>query len=186
MVRFEPNYDYACNIRAYISSGTEDYIKYQQYRKNSGRVAILPFDVPESFSPWLSKESEGLGRKIAYQVAGEVIRHGALPLVEIYDLDWPGKREEFFKGNYSALQYVRNAGYDYLILGYLDLPAGTSTLRFYNKLIDVKTNVTIWYGTTTVVETLGQVDRNFAALGILNERPGLISLQPMLSKPGNP
>jgi len=137
------------------------------------RAAVIPFDVPETFAP-LGNDSANYGRELARKVQGELNRAGGLPIVEIFNRDrWPGKRAEFFNGNYGAIDLARAAGYDLVIVGYLDDIKNEKSLGMYTKIIDTQDQVTIWSSRTEVSTSAREVRRALDATPFVNDRPDL-------------
>ena len=115
------------------------------------RLAIVPFDVPETFAP-VGNESRNFGRDLARRFEVELHRTNPVPIVELFNRDrWPGKRDEFFTGNYGAISYARAAGYDFVMVGYLEDLKNDTDLTLYTKIIDTQNQVTVWHSKVVVV-----------------------------------
>ena len=139
-----------CKIRTYVDVGLLDYISSRYHSGQAPRIAIIPFEVPETFAP-AGKPSINYGRELAHLFHQELLRGNELSVVEIFDRNnWPGKKAEFFTGDYTALQLARNAGYDFLILGYMEEINNESDITILTRAIDLSNNVTVWYARSTV------------------------------------
>ena len=99
-----------------------------------------------------------------------------LPIVELFARDrWPGKRDDFFSGNYQAIEVARNAGYDLVVVGYLVPMKDDESLTVYTKLIDIANHITIWSAQTTSKSYDRRVRRTLAPTLLFEDRPDLFS-----------
>jgi hypothetical protein len=90
----------------------------------------------------------------------------------LFDRDrWPGKQNEFFSGNYQAIRQAREAGYDVVVLGYLESPTNASELNLQTKIIDTRNNVTIWYGMSQVSSQSRARLSLASKFGLADDRP---------------
>lgn len=77
-----------------------------------------------------------------------------IPIVEVLNRhDWPGKRDEFFTGNFGAIQTAREAGYDMVLTGIVDPIKSSGRLQASSKVIDTASGVTVWFGQSSVTAT---------------------------------
>ena len=165
-----------CKIRTYTNHGIVDYLKHRKKTLSSVRMAILPFDVQETFAP-TGNESLNFGRELARKVQSELIRQGEISIVEVFNIDrWPGKREDFFTGNYGAIEVARQAGYDLLLVGYLDKIRNLNELGIFTKLIDLSKGVTLWYAKNSVLSHHSSHERALADLRLVQQRPEMLYL----------
>ena len=135
-----------CKNRAYLQFGIDHYLSRRYPRGAPVRMAIVPYAVPENLAS-MSQEFPGTGNKIAWEIQQNLLRHGVAPIVEVFNRqDWPAKKGEFHSGNFSGLQFAREAGYDLVLLGYLHRPTTMGDLKAETKIIDAESGVTIWYG----------------------------------------
>ncbi|MBP9838946.1 MAG: hypothetical protein KBC84_09565 [Proteobacteria bacterium] len=171
-----------CKSHTYINLKLEDYVK-QRFTDNSNvRLAIIPFDVQESFAP-LGNESSNFGRELARRFTLEFHKENLVPIVELFNRDrWPGKREEFFTGNYKAIDLARAAGYDLVMVGYLEELKDDVTLTIYTKIIDTQSNITIWDAQNTVVSRETAVRDTLNKASIMQKRPDLFNFAPRTEK----
>ncbi len=141
-----------CKFQAYVVSELEDYISNRFRERNSVRTVILPVDVPENFSA-LANPPQSLSLQLATSLQRELLTSQIFPILEVIDRgSWVGKRDEFFIGNYRAIQIAKNAGYDLLIVSQLDSVNNARDASLMLKVIDLQNRVTIWYGKSTVFQ----------------------------------
>ncbi len=141
-----------CNNRASVRLPLDQYITDRYPRGSLLRLGIFPF----STSAKLAYSTDGFssfGERIAEDFQSVFLRSGKVGVAEVFDpQDWPEKKTEFFKGNYGSIAWGKQAGYDLILVGYLDRQRGIDELHAYAKLIDVNLGVTVWYGESTVGE----------------------------------
>jgi len=146
----ESLYKETCNTRAYIQLVVEDYLTKRFPLKSPVRMAIIPFSVPANLAS-AGSESPGLGNELAWKVHAYLLETGQIPVVEVFNrVDWPGKKDEFFTGNYGALALAREAGYDLVLVGYLDHITTPTRMAVHTKLIEVESGITMYYGRSSV------------------------------------
>lgn len=143
-------YEEECNFRAYLRSPLEDYLTRRYDTKAPVRMAVVPFSAPANLAAQ-NTEHPGLGNQLAWALKDEMLAAGIVPIVEILNRqDWPGKKEEFFTGNFGALAMARAAGYDLVLVGYINQIGSLTKLSAQTKLMEVETGITIWNGVSTV------------------------------------
>jgi hypothetical protein len=109
-------------------------------------MAVVPFSAPENISSY-GVEHPGSGNRLAWRLHGALLSHGAAPIVEVFNRqDWPGKKEEFFTGNFGAIALAREAGYDLVMVGSIEELRSLQTLAAYSKIIETESGITVWYG----------------------------------------
>ena len=171
-----------CNLRTDINLGLQGYIHQRYGVERPVRMAIIPFDVPESFAP-PGNESAHFGRELARRFMTEFHRSGAVPIIELFNRDrWPGKREEFYAGNYTAIEYARSAGYDLVMVGSLEDLRNDEDLDLNTKIIDTSNNVTIWAGRTRAFSFDRRVRRTLSATQMFDDRPDLFAFPQRVDK----
>lgn len=142
----QKRYGEHCNSRAYTQIILADYIRARYVSGSQVRMAVIPFSVPANIS-YRNIELPGLGNEMAWMVKAEMLRSGIVPIVEVLNRqDWPGKKEEFFTGNFGAIEMARDAGYDLALIGFIDPINSLESASASVKIIDVESGVTIWYG----------------------------------------
>lgn len=160
-----------CKMHAYINAVFPDYIKSRYNNMIRVRLAVLPFDVPESFAS-NGAYAPNYGLDIARDLVGELYRSGQVSIVELLNRDrWPGKKEEFFTGNYGAIQIARDAGFNFVMVGQMAAIQDSKQLRFYSKLIDTTNSMTIWYGQTEIATSEPAVRRMLTELTLAHAEP---------------
>jgi hypothetical protein len=171
-----------CNSRAYLKEDIESYITSRFDSGAQVRMAIIPFSTPANLS-WQNPQQQGLGRELAWKFQSEFLAAGSVPIVEVMNReDWPGKREEFWTGNFGALAQAREAGYDLVMVGNVDPMKTTDSLTIYSKIIDADAGVTIWSGATTVATKKQEIDRGrFGDIIAPKIRPDLLYLDEMIN-----
>lgn len=168
-----------CKIWTYINEVVPDYISRRYPSGQHIRVAVVPFDVPESFALW-GNESKHFGRELAASFQSEMIRLAEGQIVEVLNVDrWPGKRAEFLTGNYNAIDMARSAGFDFVLLGYMQDITNESDIVVQTKFVDVSNNITVWHAQTTVKSNQRLWRRNLAkgTFGIVEDHPELFAFQ---------
>ncbi len=137
-------------MRTWINTGLTDYLRERYHSLQYIRVAIIPFDVPVTFAP-SGSETHHFGRELARNFQAELARTGELSIIELFNFsNWPGKREDFFSGNFQSIQYARDAGYDLVVIGFMEDLQGADEIKILTKIIDVNNGITLWHGETTV------------------------------------
>jgi len=140
-----------CKFQAYVDQGVPNYLSERFKKGNIPRIAVIPFEVPVNFSPAMNPRLK-LGHDIASGFQRYILQTGEQVIVELFDRgDYPGKKMDFSTGNFIALNQARDAGYDFIFLGYMDDIKNDLVLRVHTKLIDTENNTTVWYGTTDVM-----------------------------------
>ena len=160
-----------CKTHAYVETVIEDYLTQRYQTGAPVRLGIIPFVVPANLTQ-KAFQYVGLGNQLAYDVHRQFLNHSVIPIVEVLNReDWPGKKDEFYTGNFGALSQAREAGYDLILVGIIDnynpyLEATVST-----KLIEVESGTTLWYGATTVHTYRRDYHRGIDYVGIEDRRP---------------
>ncbi len=170
-----PGTNEGCNIRTYIDLGLSDYVTNRFHSQQKPRFAVVPFEVPETFAP-PGNVSQNFGRDMANLFQQQLLQRGELGIIENFDRDrWPGKRAEFFTGNYGAIELARNAGYDFVIVGFMKDIVNESELTLLTRVIDTANSITVWYGETTAFTTEREARRTISRLsrGWVKDRPEL-------------
>jgi hypothetical protein len=168
-----------CNTRAWISTDLESYV-YQHFKQGQqARVGVVPFISQANLSD-RSDGFRGLGTEIAWGVQRELLATEIFPIVQMLaQEDWPGRKQEFFSGNYGSMEFARNAGLNFLLIGYVDWPQRLDEWVVYSKLIDVNTGATLWYGTSTVKTHRPDLLEVSSTLGMTDRRPDIYNMQPI-------
>jgi hypothetical protein len=176
------HYSTPCNSHAYTRLIVTDYISTRYHSNAPVRTAVIPFSVPANLSAY-DAERPGLGNELAWKVQAELLHSGGLPIVEVLNRqDWPGKKEEFFTGNFGAIAQAREAGYDLLLVGYLESIRSADSLAVYTKLIESESGMTIWYGRTEISTIEPDEQRLRSFFRVEDRRPSALYLAPMVDR----
>lgn len=144
------HYAEPCKSRAFIGANLADYISTRFNRNAPVRLAIVPYSVPANLS-FAGAERPGLGSDIAQRLQSELLPTGLVPIVEVFNRqDWPAKKDEFFRGNFNALQMARDAGYDLVMVGNIQPQRSMDSFTAQTKVIEVESGTTVFYGESTV------------------------------------
>ena len=164
-----------CKRHTYINLVLRDYLKQRFDSQAMARMAIVPFDVPENFAP-PGNDSVNYGRELARKFEAQLHQTGLVPIVELFNRDrWPGKRAEFFTGNYGAISLARAAGYDLVLVGYLEELKDDSTMNVYTKIIDTQNQITVWHAETKVTSPARALNKDLSRLSLEKQRPDLFA-----------
>lgn len=160
-----------CKTHAYIETVVEDYVT-RRYDSNAPvRLGIIPFVVPANLTqkPF---QYRGFGNELAYQLHANFLNREVIPIVEVLNReDWPGKKDEFYTGNFGALSQAREAGYDLVFVGIIDQYNPYAEATASTKLIEVETGRTLWYGKTSAYTLRADYNRGIDYLAIEDRRP---------------
>lgn len=174
-----------CKTHAYVETVLEDYLSRRYQSGAPVRMGIIPLAVSANLTqrPF---QYRGLGNTLAYQLHAHFLNRETVPIVEVLNReDWPGKKEEFYTGNFGALSQAREAGYDLILVGIVDHYNPFSEITASTKLIEVESGVTIWYGKTTAHTMRRDYHRGADYLGIEDRNPSKTfadDLEPHLTK----
>ena len=175
-------YGEQCKMRAYVQNPLTDYITSRFQRSSPVRLAVIPFSTPANVAAY-DNEHIGLGNELSYMVQAQLLQSGEVPMVEVLNRqDWPGKKEEFFTGNFGAIALAREAGYDLVLVGLVEPLAALNQMRAYGKLIDVENGVTVWYGETSASTNRNEFNQIGSRLGIEDRRPDQLYNGPLSDK----
>jgi len=171
-----------CKSHAHVRMILSDYLSRRFHTNSPVRLAIIPFSVPANLAAQ-SAEREGTGDKLAWLIHQDLLHSDSVPIVEVLNRpDWPGKKEEFFTGNFGAISMAREAGYDLVMVGFLEPMRSTDQMVTHSKIIEVASGITVWYGTVTAVSNRRDVADAWALTTITQERPDLLYYEPLLEK----
>lgn len=163
-----------CKSRAYTKGILSDYLSTRYVSGSPVRMAVIPFSVPANIS-YYNSERPGFGNQMAWMVQAEMLRTGIVPIVEVLNRpDWPGKKEEFFTGNFGSIEMARDAGYDLALVGNVEPVKSLESISASIKIIDVESGVTVWYGLVTSTTWQKDMDRFQSLIMLDDRRPDLI------------
>jgi len=176
------SYDMECKNRAYLRLVLPDYISTRYHSNAPVRLAILPASVPANLSPFRN-DHLGLGEDLAWRLRNELTSGEAAPIVEVLNrYDWPGKRDEFFVGNHQALATAREAGYDLVLVSYLEPLHSFDEMVLFSKLMEAESGITIWNGRTAVSRKNSLLGQAKDWLDLEKRVPVANRFEPMINK----
>ena len=166
-----------CNTRAWVRTDLESFI-YQHFKNGQqARVGVIPFISQANLADRYDGQT-GLGTQMAWAVQRELLAAEVFPVVQMLaHEDWPGRKQEFFAGNFGSLAFARDAGLDFVLIGYIDWPDRLDKWVVYTKLLDVHTGTTLWYGTSTVTTNRPDMLEVSSTLGLTDRRPDMYNMQ---------
>jgi hypothetical protein len=171
-----------CNTRAYVRTDIAGYIDQRFKGGTTARMAVVPFTTQANFTAQNS-ELPGISDQLAWGVQRELLAYDTLPIIEVFNRqDWPGKKDDFFTGNFEALSLARDAGYDLVLLGYMDRLVRLDTWVIHTKIIDVDSGTTLWYGTSRIVTNQPDLYEVSGTFGVTSQRPDQLHVAPMLDE----
>ncbi|MCB0346899.1 MAG: hypothetical protein KDD66_17405 [Bdellovibrionales bacterium] len=160
-------------MRTIVNQNIESYLSNRYHYNQPVRVAVIPFDVPETFAR-PGEDMHHFGRRLAKNFQEELLQRGTFSIVELFDREsWPGKRDDFFSGNYQSIDYARNAGYDFVLIGHMQDIRNDEQLVVYSKLIDVSNSVTVWSAKATVTSSQREINKGVDSVFKGTGRPEL-------------
>lgn len=171
-----------CNTHAYVRTDLAGYINQRFTPKQPVRVGVIPFDVPANLAS-RGAQMPGLGNQLAWAVHRRLLETEIFPIIEVLNReDWPRKREQFFTGNFGALRFAADAGYDIVVVGYLDPLQRLDTWSVHTKIIEVASGTTLWYGTSKVYTTRHDLMEVSSSVGLTDRRPDILYTNSLLEE----
>ncbi|NDC38842.1 MAG: hypothetical protein EBZ48_12460 [Proteobacteria bacterium] len=178
------HYAEPCKSRAFIGANLADYISSRFDRKAPVRLAIVPYSVPANLS-FANAEHPGLGTEMAWRIQSELLPTGLVPIVEVFNRqDWPAKKDEFFSGNFNALQMARDAGYDLVMVGSIQPQRSMDSFTARTKVIEVDSGTTVFYGESTVTTNRPSWEEARASVWLDKVTPNQLYIPDMLHELG--
>jgi len=163
-----------CNTRAYVRTDLAAYIDQRFTPKSPVRVGIIPFEAPANLSA-RGAQFPGIGNQLAWAVQRYLLQTEIFPVIEVLNReDWPRKREQFFTGNFGALRFAADAGYDMVVVGYVEPMQRLDTWTVHTKIIEVDSGTTIWYGTSTAYTMRHDMYEVSSTVGLTDRRPDIL------------
>ena len=171
-----------CNTRAYVRTDIPGFIDQRFKGGTTARMAVIPFVTQANFTAQNS-ESPGVSDQLAWSVHRELLGYDTLPIIEVFNRqDWPGKKDDFFTGNFGALTLARDAGYDLVLVGYLEKITRLDEWTVHTKIIDVDSGTTLWYGTSRVTNNRGDLLEVSSTMGLTDRRPDMLDTKQMTDR----
>jgi len=171
----EARFSDTCNSHAYVRTVLADHISSRYASNAPVRMAIIPFAVPANIAAY-DNENPGVGNALAWKIQAGILQSEQIPIAEVLNRqDWPGKKEEFFTGNFGSIGLAREAGYDLVLVGYVEGIADLSTMVAFSKIIETESGMTLWYSKTTAqVSGKKRTDRILAHARMGERRPDIL------------
>ena len=175
----------SCNTRAYVRTDLPGFIDQRFKGGVTARMAVVPFVTQANFTAQNS-ELPGISDKLAWTVQRELLGYDTLPIIEVFNRqDWPGKKDDFFTGNFAALSLARSAGYDLILLGYLERISRLDEWTIHTKIIDVDSGTTLWYGTSRVTTNRHDMYEVSGFFGVTSQRSDMLYTEQMVNEAGH-
>ncbi len=165
----------SCQSHAYSQMILTDYMQTRFVPGSPVRLGVVPASVPANMSSF-TNEQPGPGNRLAWNLHQELLNFGEIPIVQVLNRqDWPGKKEEFYTGNFGAIQYARDAGYDLVLVTNLEPPRNFDSLTALSKVIDTSSGVTVYYGSSTVTTDRPTLRKMAVPFGIMKREPSILN-----------
>jgi hypothetical protein len=162
-----------CKTRAYVQMNLADFISERFPSGAPVRMAVIPFTVPANLST-KSVDQPGLDIKFTALLHAELLRRGVAPIVEVLNRhDWPAKKEEFAVGNFGALSFAKEAGYDFVVVGNFEPLRSADKMSVIAKVIEVESGITVYYGRSEAITWRNTARSTTDVFGITPRRPDL-------------
>jgi hypothetical protein len=167
----ERRYGEECKTRAWVQVPLAAHLTTRFGSEAPVRLAVIPFSVPANVAS-MDTNRPGLDNQIAWAVQRVLLGTEVIPIVEVLNRqDWPGKKDEFFTGNFGALQFARDAGYDLVLVGYLEPFTRSDAISAFAKVIEVDSGITLWYGQTSVQTNRDNFNAFIQGMGVSDRDP---------------
>lgn len=164
-------YSDTCKTHTHIRMVLRDYLSRRYQAHSPVRLGIVPFSVAANLAAQ-NTEHQGLGEQLAWRTHQEFLQAGAVPIVEVLNRsDWPGKKDEFFSGNFGGLTMAREAGYDLVLTAYVEPLKSMDQMTAHVKLIEVESGITVWYGTVVASNSDDDINAAQSSVWLATRRP---------------
>jgi hypothetical protein len=164
-----------CKTHAYVRTDLAGYINQRFIPNQPARIGVIPFEVQANLAS-RGSQMPGLGNQLTWAIHRRLLETEVFPIIEVLNReDWPRKREQFFTGNFGALRFAADAGYDMVVVGYLEPLVRLDTWTVHTKLIEVSSGTTLWYGTSTVYTMRPDMLEVSSRLGLTDRRPDILN-----------
>lgn len=174
----------SCQSHAYTQTIITDYIATRYTPRSPVRIGVVPASAPSNMSPYTT-EQPGAGNQLSQRIQQDLLNYGELPIVEVLNRnDWPGKKEEFFSGNFGAIRMGREAGYDMILVSFIEPQRSLDALSAYTKVIDTESGVTLYYGKSTVITERDDLRNAVVPFGLMKRDPSLVHTNDMIESLG--
>ena len=158
-----------CRSSASINLDLEDYVSSELSHNPMVRLGIIPIGVPANLTG-SSDARPSLGQQLASDLHAQLTARNLVPITELTNWnDWPKQFEDFFSGNFLALQRAKLSGYDLIFVGHLEQNR-LKEPTLWSKIIDVVNGVTVFSASTKVDLDEIQSSRSTPLSNIFSER----------------
>ena len=172
--RVGEHFQESCQSHAYTQIPLLDYISKRYVPNSPVRIGVVPATAPSNMMS-LYNEQPSAGNQLAWRIQQDLLNYGELPIVEVLNRqEWPGKKDEFFTGNFGAIRYAREAGYDIVVVSNIQPMRGPDELSAFAKVIDVASGATIYYGKTTSISNRQEFKNFFANVNMIDRTPSAL------------
>jgi hypothetical protein len=180
----EEHFQESCQSHAYTQTPLLDYIQ-NRFRPNSPvRIGVMPAITQANMNHFYYEYMNG-GLMLANRIQQDLLNWGTLPIVEVFNRpEWPGKKEEFFSGNFNSIKYARNAGYDFVVVSFVEPMRNTENLSALVRVIDTSSGVSVYYGKSTAHSMRQDYNRTSDAYAFGQEIPSQIPTNDLFEKLG--
>lgn len=157
-----------CKNRAFIGTNLKEYVSSRFHETNAVRMGIVPFSSAANLSP-------EVGRTLATRVHQEMLPAGDVPIVEVFNReDWPGKKEEFYSGNFGAISIAREAQYDLVLVGMIAPMTRLDQMTADIKIIEVESGTTVYYGRSSFETNTDDLQSGLDSLWLTKRQPSAL------------
>jgi hypothetical protein len=157
-----------CKNRAFIGSNLKAFVTARFHNPEAVRLGIVPFSSAANLAP-------EIGRTLAMRVHQELLPSGDVPIVEIFNReDWPGKRDEFYSGNFGAISIAREAQYDLVLVGMVAPLTRLDEMTLDLKVIEVESGTTAYYGRSVFRTGDDDVNDGLSSLWLSKREPSAL------------
>lgn len=175
----------SCQSHAYAQTILTDYIQGRFVPGAPVRVGVLTASVPPNMSFYYSLAYPDVGVTLSNRIQQDLLNYGELPIVELFNRpEWPGKRDEFYSGNFGAIRSARDAGYDIVVIPFLLPMTSLDKMSALTRVIDTASGNTIFYGKITSSASKEKYHRTISGIGLEDEKPDENSFNAILDKLG--
>ena len=180
----EKPFQESCQSHAYTQMVLLDYIQNRFAPNAPVRIGVLPATAPANMNHFYYENISG-GLILSNRIHQDLLNWGTLPIVEMFNRsEWPGKREEFFSGNFKAIRSAREAGYDFVVISYIEPMRDTENLSALTRVIETSSGTTIYYGKSTAHSMRQDYNRVSSGMGLSRTNPSQVPLNDLFEKLG--
>jgi len=165
-----------CKNRAFVGTPLKEFVTSRFHEADAVRLGIVPFSSAANISP-------EVGRTLAYRVHQEMLPAGDVPIIEVFNReDWPGKKEEFYSGNFGAISIAREAGYDLVLVGMVAPLTRLDSMSADVKIIEVESGTTVYYGRASFSTNSASIDAGLDSIWLTKRQPSALVMPMVIDK----